>query len=61
MNHQKIIAEIELAKEMWLGEIASEILGGNVVKENYAKGAVMGLEIALGEIRRAVEASNKQI
>lgn len=58
MNHQKIIQELEHAEDEWIAEMSTEILSGNIVKHEYAKGVVAGLRIALGELRRSAEASN---
>ena len=61
MNPQKIIQELEQEEELWKVEIAGEKLSGNIVKEERAKGVVMGLRIALGELRRAAEAPNTEM
>jgi ribosomal protein S27AE len=39
--------ELDMEKQAWTVEVASEVLGGNIVKEQYAKGRLNGIEVAL--------------
>jgi hypothetical protein len=39
--------ELDMEKQAWMVEVASEVLGGNIVKEQYAKGRLNGIEVAL--------------
>ena len=52
---QKILDEINAAKKVELGIIAGEKLGGNLIKETAAKGALTGLLIAENIIREIAQ------
>lgn len=46
------VGELTECEKDWIGEIASEKLSGNIVKENFARGVVSGIRIALDLIAK---------
>jgi hypothetical protein len=56
-----ILKFIEQEIQIWERERASEELGGNIVKENYARGVISGLRIVSEEIRERKKQASSSV
>lgn len=49
------VGMLEKEESVWKSEVASEALSGNIVKANYAKGFLNGIQVALTKLNEGEE------